>query len=92
VNGVNEGSEELALPVLRGPNIPRSDRDRAGAFWDFSAMVSSTTVFTASDRAGAFCPVFGVASVVLVASDPAEAFPTRPLSNSDFSHYEKRVS
>jgi hypothetical protein len=29
-SAIRNSSEELALSALRGPNIPRSDRDRAG--------------------------------------------------------------
>jgi hypothetical protein len=61
-----------------------SDRDRAGAFWDFSATDSSLTNATASDRAGAFkafSAVDSIASFHLIASDRAEVFDDLPATS-----------
>jgi hypothetical protein len=54
--------------------MPRSDRDRAGAFYPFSVTISLKALqLTISDRVGAFYPVF-LTTVFAVPSDRAGAF------------------
>jgi hypothetical protein len=53
-----KGVVVCGTPIRAGgaesPNMFRSDRDRAGAFEDLSAAVSSTVFLIPNDRAGTF--------------------------------------